>query len=88
MRKLPYGFCTNNFFASAITQIFGGLLLHILSRILKVKINRIRVPTTNFSRQKIITRRENPNSSKLSWKARKKPPKGHTKNRPFFYAQF
>ena len=31
---------------------------------------------------------ENQNSIKISWKARNKPPKGHTKTRPFVFAQF
>ena len=53
--------------------------------ILKFNIKWIRVPTTDFTRQKCGTRRENPNSSELSWKARKNPPKGHTKNTPFFF---
>ena len=59
------------------------LFLHRLYRLLKVKLNRLRVPTNAFSGKKSITRRENPNSSNLSSKARKKPPKDHTKNRPF-----
>ena len=45
----------------------------------------IRVTTTDFERQKFRTRRDNKNSGKISWKARKKPPKGHTKNIPFFF---
>ena len=76
-------FFTHLFFASAIILIFGGLFLHSLSRILKVKPNLLRVPETEFAREKIRTRRDNPNSSKISWKAIKNPPKGHTKNRPF-----
>ena len=43
------------------------------------------MPTTDFAIQKCRTRRENPNSSHLSWKERNNPPKGHTKNRPFVF---
>ena len=84
VKKLPEGFCTYLFFASAIILIFGGLFLHRFSRLLKANFNWLRVPTTDFARQICRTRMKNPNSSKLSWKARKKPPKSHTKNRPFF----
>ena len=41
--------------------------------------------TTEFTRQKCITRRNNPNSSMISWKEGEKPPKGHTKNRPLAF---
>ena len=84
LKKPQNGLCTNLFFDSEIILIFGGLFLYILSRLLKLKLNWLRVITTDFTRQKHRTRRENPNSSKLSWKARKKPPKANTKNRPFF----
>ena len=40
-----------------IILIFGGIFLHRLSRILKVKLNWIKVPTTEFSKQKCINRR-------------------------------
>ena len=83
VKKPPDGFLTHIFFASAIILIFGGLFLHSLSRKLKVNLNWLRVPTTEFSKQKCITRRDNPKSIKIIWKARKKPPKGHTKNKPF-----
>ena len=43
------------------------------------------MPTSDFARQKIRTRRENSNSSKPSWKAINEPPKGLTKNRPFVF---
>ena len=78
MKKPTDGFCTHIFFASEIIIIFGGLFLHRLSRILKVWVAK-----TDFERQKWITKRWNPNSIKLSWKAKKRPPKVHTKNRPF-----
>ena len=83
VKNLPDGLCTHLFFASSIILIFGDIFLHRLSRIIKVKIKWIRLPTTDFVRQKFITRRDNPNSSKPSLRARKKPPKGHTKNRLF-----
>ena len=88
LKNPPYGFCTPLFFASAIILIFGGLLLHRLSRILKFKINWLRVPITDYARKKFRTRRDNPNPSKLSWKKRKKPPKGHIKRDLLFSAQF
>ena len=50
---------------------------------LKAKQNCLRVPTNDFAIQKCITRRKNPSSSKPSWKSRKKPPKGRTKNISF-----
>ena len=88
MKNPPDEFCTHLFFASAIILIFGGLFLHILSRLIKFNTNCLRVPTTDFARQKYTTRRDNPNSSKLSWKVIKKPPKGHTKKIPFFMNNF
>ena len=74
---------THIFFDSTIILIFEGLFLHRLSRILKVNLNWLRVPTTDFARQKFRTRRDNKSSSNPSWKARKKTSKEHTKNRPF-----
>ena len=53
MKKPSNGFFTHLFFASEIIIIFGGLLLHIPLRILKVKLNCIRVPTTDFARKKL-----------------------------------
>ena len=44
--------------------------------------------TTDFSRQQCRIRRDNTNSINPSWKARKNPPKVHTKNRPFYSAKF
>ena len=84
-KKPPDGFCTHPLFASSITLIFGGLFLHRISRILKAKLDWLKMPTIEFSRQKCVTKRENPNSSKLSWMEIKKPPKGHTKNIPFVF---
>ena len=55
--KPPYGFCTHLFFASGIILIFGGLFLHRISKIIKVKLNWLRVPTTESARQKCRTRR-------------------------------
>ena len=88
LKKPPDRFFTHLFFASAIILIFGGLFLHRLSRLLKFNLNWIRVPKTDFARQKFRNRRDNQNSSNPIWKVRKKPPKGHTKNRPFFSAKF
>ena len=87
VKKPPDGLCIHLLFASAIILIFSGIILHSLSRILKVNIKLLRVPTTEFSRQKCITRRDNPNSSKRSWKAKNNPPKGHIKNRPFVFCK-
>ena len=85
VKKPTYEFCTHLFFASEMILIFGGLFLYRLSRILKLKLNWIRVTTNELARERLRTRRENTNSSNISWKARKKPPKGHTKNRPFVF---
>ena len=62
-------------------------ILHRISRLLKVNINWLMSPTTDFSRQKFRIRMENPNSIKINWKARKKPSKGHTKNIPFVFCE-
>ena len=83
-KKPPVVFCTHLFFASETILIFGGVFLHMLSRILRSKLNWLRVPKNELLRQKCRTRSDNPNSSKLIWRAKKKPPKGHTKNKPFF----
>ena len=48
---------THLFFASAIILIFSDIFLHRISRLLKVKLKRIRVPTDDFSRQKCRTGR-------------------------------
>ena len=88
VKKPPYGFHTHLFFASEIILIFGGIFLHRISRLLKLKFKRIRVPQTEFSRQIWKTRRENPNLSNPSWKARKKTLKFHKKIHPLFSAQF
>ena len=85
LKMPPDGFSTHLFFASAIILIFGGLFLHRLSRLLKYNPNLVRVPTTDFARKKCRTRRYNPKSIRPSWKARNKPPKVRTKNRPFVY---
>ena len=42
----------------------------MLSRVLKVKLKWIRVPTADFERKKIIIRGYNPNPSNPSWKHR------------------
>ena len=78
LNKPPDGFCTHIFFDLAIILIFGGVSLYRLSSIIKVNLKWLRVPTTDFERQKCRTKSENSNSSKLIWKARKKPTKGHT----------
>ena len=88
LKKPPDGLFANIFFASEIILNFSGIFLHRLSRILKFKINWLRVPTTNFSKQKCRTRRENPKSIKPSCKARKKTPKFHTKIYPLSTVQF
>ena len=62
LKNPPDGFFTHLFFVSEIILIFGGLFLHRLSRLLKVNINCIMVPTTDFARQKCRTRRDNQNS--------------------------
>ena len=79
---------THIFFASANILIFGGLFYIGSSGYSSSIFNWIWVLTTDFAKQKYRTRRDNPNSSNPSWKARKKPPKGHTRNIPFFSAQF
>ena len=88
LKNPPDGFFTHLFFASAIILIFCGLFLYRLYRLLKSHPNLIRVPKTDSARKKCRTRTSNPNSSNPSWKARKNPPKGHTKNRPFFLKKF
>ena len=60
----------------------------MLSRLLKVNLNWIRVTTTEFSRKNYRTNRDNQNSSKLSWETINKTPKGHTKIYPLFSVQF
>ena len=86
LKKPPNGLCNLLLFASAKILIFGGLFIHRISRILKFKLNWLRVPTTDFARQKLTTMMENPCSSNVIWKARKNPSKGHPKNRPLFPA--
>ena len=44
LKKRPDGFFTHLFFASAIILIFGALILHRLSRLLKYNRNLIRLP--------------------------------------------
>ena len=58
VKKKPDGFCTYPFFASEIILIFGGIFLYRLYRLPKVKIKRLRVPKTDFARNKCITRKE------------------------------
>ena len=83
VKKRSYGSLNRLFFYSAITLTFGGSFMHRGYRLLKVKLNWLRVQTNDFERQKIIINRENTNLSKPSWRTRNNPPKGHTKNRPF-----
>ena len=87
-KKPPGGLYNNLFFASETILIFGGLFLHRLSRLLKIKFNWIKVTKTELERQKLRTRRYNQNSSKPSWKARNNPPKCHTKIRYSFLHSF
>ena len=49
------GFFIRLFFASAIILIFGGIFLHRISSLFKVKIKCIRVTKTYFTRQKFKT---------------------------------
>ena len=84
VKNPPDGFFFHIFFALSIILIFCGLFLHRLFSILKSNINWIRETTSDFSKQKFITRRENPSSINISCKLRKKPPKGHTKIDPLF----
>ena len=85
VKKPPDGFYTCIFFASAIILIFGGLFLHRLSRLLEVDIKWIRFLPTYFVWQHCRNRRENTNWGNPSWNARKRTPKGHTKDRPFCF---
>ena len=55
----------------------------MLSRIIKVNLKCLRVPTSGFARQKCITSKENPKPVKSSRKAIKKLPKVKTKDRTF-----
>ena len=61
------------------------LILHNISRLLKVNPNWIWVTTIKFSRKKYRARTCNSNSSNLSKKAIKNPPKFHTKNISFVF---
>ena len=87
MKKPPYVFCTHILFASAIILIFGSLFLHSISKPLKFNPNWLRATTTYFARKKFRSRRDNPNSIKLSCKSIKKPLKVHTKNRTFLFCK-
>ena len=51
VKNPPDGFCTNLFFASATILQFGGLFLHMISRILNIKLNWTRVPINDFARK-------------------------------------
>ena len=79
LKKFPDGFCTRLYFDSSIILLFCGSFLHRLYRLLKLKLKWLRVKTTEFVRQKIITKRENPHSNKPSWKKRKNTPKATPK---------
>ena len=87
-KKPPVVFCTHLFFASEIILIFIGLFLHRKFRLLKVNIKSLMVTTSDLAREKSKTRRENPNSIKLSLKSRKKHPKGHIRKYTLFSTQF
>ena len=56
VKKPPDGFWAHILFASKTVQISCGLFLHRIYRILKVKIKFLRVPSTDFARQKCRTR--------------------------------
>ena len=79
VKKHPDGIFTHIFFASSIILIFSRVFLRIISRLHKVQLNLLRVLTTEFAREKFRSRRDSSDSIKLIWKARKNPPKGHTK---------
>ena len=88
MKKPPDGFCTHIFFASAIILILSGIFLHRLSRIIKVELKLIRVPTTEFSRQKFRNRRHKPKSITPSWKSIKRLPNVTPKTDYLFTSNF
>ena len=48
LKNPPYGFCNHLFFFSAIILIFGGLFLHRIYRLITVKLNWLRVTTTDL----------------------------------------
>ena len=50
VKNPPDGFCTSLLFASAIILICGVILLHGISRILKVKLSYISFTTTGLKR--------------------------------------
>ena len=50
LKKPQDYFFTHLLFASEIILIFGGIFLHWVSRLLKIKLSWIRVPTTDFAR--------------------------------------
>ena len=70
VKNPPDGFCTHILFVPSIILIFGGLFLHSIFRIIKVKLTWIRATKTDFERQKIITRRYNSKYFKPSRKER------------------
>ena len=58
VKNPPDGFCAHLIFALAIILIFRGLFLHTLYRLIKSKLNWLRVSTTDFERQIFRTRRQ------------------------------
>ena len=86
-KKSPDGFYTHVFFATTIILISGGLFLHHLSWIYRVKFKFMKAPIYEFSKEKCGTRTKQPKAEIPIWKARKKPPKGHTKISNFSTAQ-
>ena len=51
LKNPPNVFFTHLFFASAIIQIFSGLFLHRLYKLLRVNINWIRVPKPDVAKE-------------------------------------
>ena len=85
VNKPPDVFYNHLLFESEIIITFSGIFSNSLSMILKVNPKWIRVSTADFEIQRCRTRRENPKSIKTIRKTRNKPPKCHTKKRPFVF---
>ena len=80
MKNPPDGFCTSLLFASAIILICGVIFLHVISRILKVKLSYISFTTTGLKR---ITH----NQTNTVGKQEIILPKSTPKIYPFFYCK-
>ena len=88
VKKPPNGFCTYLLFASAIILIFGGLFLHRISRIIKVKMNWIRVTTAEFSGKTAETGGITQIQVRSVRRQERSPPKATPKVYPSYYAKF